>query len=242
MQRKEFTDHLNRYLEIEKFADVCPNGLQVEGKEEIQKVVTAVSANLLTIEKAVEAKADALVVHHGLFWNRDSLPIVESRKKKLAMLLQHHISLLAYHLPLDAHSEVGNNWKAAFDWKWRSLKPFEEIGVEGVFEPLPIESFIQAIEEYYGHRASCALFGKKEVSSAALISGGAWKALSSVTSDCFITGSFDEPAWGMAHERGINFLALGHSATEKIGPRALAQYIETTFKVPTSFLDVPNPF
>ncbi len=250
MYSRELEQYLSEFLKISNFKDVCPNGLQVEGKQEILKVGTAVSANLATLEKALEEKMDALVVHHGLFWQKDEYPIVGAKKTKIELLLKHGIALFAYHIPLDAHAEVGNNWRAANDLGWDNLQPFGEyngslIGVRGTFSPMSIETFVTKIENYYGHGAAKALGGKKLVSSAALISGGAYReivqaALAGV--DCFITGNYDEPAWSMAHEERINFLALGHSATERVGPRALSEHLRNQFRLSCEFLDVENPF
>lgn len=250
MHRESFEEYLNTYLQVEQVKDYCPNGLQIEGGATIQKVATAVSANKMTIEKAVAEGFDTLLVHHGLFWGRDPYPIIGVKKQKIALLIKKEISLFAYHLPLDAHREVGNNWQAAREMQWENLEPFGElngieIGVKGMFSPRPVEAFVAQVEAYYGHRATVALAGKSVVQSAALISGGAYRELSKAAAcgvDCFITGNFDEPAWGTAHEEQIHFLALGHAATEKVGPRALADHIRTHLGVACEFLDVPNPF
>lgn len=147
-------------------------------------------------------------------------------------------------MPLDAHQEVGNNWRAAKDLGWQNLDVFS-VGVEGRFKPVSIETFVQQMEKFYGHPAVTSLGGKSTVESAALISGGAYKEIMAAAKagvDCFITGNFDEPAWSMAREEGINFLALGHSATERIGPLALSSYLEQHFQLPCPFLDIKNPF
>jgi dinuclear metal center YbgI/SA1388 family protein len=250
MLRRDLEEHLNAYFNISLIKDFCPNGLQVEGKQEIKKIATAVSANLMTLHKAVEHEADALIVHHGLFWNKDSYPLVGTKRTKIALLLKHGISLFAYHLPLDAHREVGNNWQAARELGWEELEPFGEyngvwVGVKGTFAPQPIETFIAEIEAYYEHTATVALGGKRSVASGALIAGGAYKELAMAAQarvDCFITGNFDEPAWAVAHEEEVHFLALGHSATESVGPKALAGYIQKQLGISSFFLDVPNPF
>lgn len=250
MLLKDFSAHLDAYLNTDQFKDYCPNGIQVEGEGSVKKVATAVSADLQTIKRAVEQGVDALVVHHGVFWNKDPYPIKGVKKTKLQLLLDAQISLLAYHLPLDAHREIGNNWKAAFDLGWENLEPFgelngEPIGVKGTFAITSIEELIQKVETYYGHAAAVALGGKRTVSSAALISGGAYRELSSAAQegvDCFITGNFDEPAWGTAYEEGIHFLALGHSATEKVGPKALAEHIYKEWGIESQFIDSENPF
>ncbi len=232
--------------------DACPNGIQVEGSKKISKVATAVSADLATIEKAVSEGVNALIVHHGLFWFRDSDEgrILGTKRKKIQLLMENQISLLAYHLPLDAHVEVGNNWKAAKELGWQNLSSFgfynkKWIGVKGTFPLQPIESFVKQLETYYGHHAVGAWGGKREVSSAALISGGAYREVVGAAKeglDCFVTGNFDEPAWAWSHEEKIHFLAMGHSATEKVGPRALSEKIAQQFGISSSFLDIPNPF
>lgn len=248
----ELTHFLDQFLDVSNFVDYCANGIQIEGKESIQSIATAVSANLETIEAAISKGADALVVHHGMFWNKDleNLRIEGTRKKKIELLLKHNLSLLAYHLPLDAHSEVGNNWKAAKDLGWNNLNPFglynkNYIGVKGTFPPISVEHFQKQMEAYYGHPAHAALGGKETVTSAALISGGAYRELPQAKKaevDCFVTGNFDEPAWATAHEEHIHFFALGHNATEKVGPKALAKKLSEVFKISAFFLDVYNPF
>lgn len=245
MQLSDFVEYLNRYLNRSLFEDFCPNGLQIEGKTRIEKAATAVSATLETLERAVDEGVDALIVHHGLFWNRDLYSLTGVKAKKIKLLLEKGISLLAYHLPLDAHIEVGNNWKAAKDLGWSGLEPFGTLGVKGSFSSRPVKEFIAQLESYYDHPAIQALGGKEMVQSAALISGGAYKELASAAKegvDCFITGNFDEPAWGMAFEEQIHFLALGHSATERVGPKALAEHIQNQLKITCWFLDIPNPF
>ncbi len=241
---------LDSLLQPSLFSDGCPNGLQVEGKKQINTIVTAVSSSLATIEAAIEAKADALIVHHGMFWNQDSYVVTGVKRQKLSLLLENGLSLIAYHLPLDAHQIYGNNWRAAIDLGWQNLEPFgmykgSFIGVKGNFSPQSRDSFVHKLENYYGHKAYLAPGGNNEVKSAALISGGAYRSLGEASEagvDCFITGNFDEPAWHQALEEKINFLALGHSHTEKIGPKSLAKYLQEKLQVSCSFIDIENPF
>jgi len=238
-------DHLNLLLEPSAIDDYCPNGLQVEGAGKIGSIVTAVSASLETIESAVEAGVDALIVHHGIYWKGLSPCVTGVLKRKIELLLGSGISLLAYHLPLDVHREVGNNWAAARDLGWDGLEEFGSYGVRGEFSARSIDHFVKELEGYYEHAAHAALGGPKEVRSAALISGGSHRSLSEAVAagvDCFITGSFDEPQWHIAREEGIHFLALGHSATERVGPRALAFHLGASFGIEADFLDLPNPF
>ncbi|MBS0620918.1 MAG: Nif3-like dinuclear metal center hexameric protein [Verrucomicrobia bacterium] len=237
---------LEQLLSPQEFRDYCPNGIQVEGKGEVGRIAFAVSGSLAAIEAAARTGADALIVHHGLFWNKDPYPIVGSKKKKLEILLKEGISLLAYHLPLDGQQEIGNNWKAARELGWRDLEPFyENIGVAGRFAPVPVKEFQKKLENYYGHMAHAALGGKEMIASAALISGGAHRQILEAADrgvDCFVTGSFDEPVWDIAHERGIHFFALGHYATERIGILALLEKVRSELGVACEWLELPNPF
>ena len=233
-------NYLEEFLQVSLFSDYCPNGIQVEGKSDIKKIGLAVSASLETIEKARDKNIDALIVHHGIFWNKDPYPLVASKKKKIKALIENDISLLAYHLPLDANPDVGNNFKAFLDLNFTELYPFAQVGVKGT-----IEEFIERAEMYFNHKATSALFGKKTIKSAALISGGAHNRIEEAVKegvDCFITGSFDEPVWHFAKEHKIHFLAFGHFATEVVGPRALKNHLEKIFGVECEFIDVYNPF
>jgi dinuclear metal center YbgI/SA1388 family protein len=246
---QELYQYINDQLKVNLFDDYCPNGLQVEGANKITHLATAVSASLETIEQAVKSGAQALLVHHGIFWNRDSYVIAGVKKKKIEALLKNNISLLAYHLPLDAHQEFGNNWRAAKELGWKNLQPFLLIknvglGVKGEVD-LDADAFKNSLEKYYQHQAHEAPGGKKNIRTAGLISGGSYKSISDAAKenlDAFVTGSFDEPAWHIAQEEGINFYAMGHSATEKIGVKTLGEHLAEKFGLKITFIDVPNPF
>jgi len=241
--------HLEELLRPSLFSDYCPNGLQIQGKPHVKKIATAVSASMSTIEAALDADVQALIVHHGLFWSGDTPIIAGSKREKLRLILHKDLSIFAYHLPLDAHQEVGNNWKAARDMGWTDLEPFglyksSYIGVRGRISATR-EGLQKQLEKYYDHAAACAFGGKEKVETVALISGGAYKSIvdaAAIGIDCFITGNFDEPAWHQAFEEKINFYALGHSATEKVGPKALAEHLQHVFNIPCAFIDIPNPF
>jgi dinuclear metal center YbgI/SA1388 family protein len=247
---QELYTYLDQLLQPIPMTDYCVNGIQVEGASKITKLATAVSANLETIRAATAWGAQALIVHHGLFWNRDSHEIRGVKREKLALLFSHDISLLAYHLPLDAHRAVGNNWKAAIDLGWTDLEPFcgdkgVFLGVKGRFPAISREEFQEKIEAYYQHPAHAALGGKEVVESAGIVSGGSYRFISDAIAenlDCFIAGNFDEPAWSQAHEEKINFYAMGHSATERIGPMALCEELKKQFPIECKFIDVYNPF
>lgn len=247
---QEFYRYIDELLQCGLFNDYCKNGVQVEGSKEIKKIATGVSASLETIEAAQKWGADALLVHHGLFWKNDSHAVIGTKKEKLKILLTHDISLLAYHLPLDAHHELGNNWKAAKEMGWTDLQPFGNfdgalIGVKGKFPKKDRVQLMRELEEYYGHSSHSALGGKEKVESAALISGGAYRSLGEAAQqkvDCFITGNFDEPAWHQAHEEGVNFFAMGHSATEKVGIRSLGEHVAKKYRLEHRFFEDKNPF
>jgi dinuclear metal center YbgI/SA1388 family protein len=240
---QQFCHALDTELKIGEFSDYCQNGLQVEGRGEVRRAAFAVSCTLQTIEQALLWKADALVCHHALFWQKDPLVIRGNKRAKLKKILENELSFLAYHLPLDAHPILGNNWKAAMDLGWSHLSPFG-IGVMGEVKPCEPEEFKTALQRFYKHEAVFAPGGGK-IQKVALVSGGAYKMLEEAKeagADAFITGSFDEPAWYLAKELGIHFFALGHSATEVIGPKALAKWTENTLKIKTTFLEIENPF
>ena len=247
---QDFSHYLEHLLSPTNFDDFCPNGLQVEGKKEIRRIGLAVSASLAVIEECVKREMDALIVHHGIFWQKDPYVVTGPKRRKLQHLLLREISLFAYHLPLDAHSQIGNNWKAARDLGFEALHPFclqgkMAIGVKGRLASMSVETLQHKLESYYGHPAHVALGGKREVCSAAIISGGAHRNISQAIQedvDCFITGSFGEPIWDIAHEQKINFFALGHYATERVGILGLMAHLERQFQVHCEFIDFPNPF
>jgi dinuclear metal center YbgI/SA1388 family protein len=242
--------YLHELLQCSTISDYCHNGIQVEGTEKIESIATAVSADLATIQAAAALGVQALIVHHGLFWQRDSHVISGVKREKIRLLLEHNISLLAYHLPLDKHQELGNNWRAAKELGWTDLQPFgftngQAIGVKGQIGPISREALQKKLEKYYRHSAQCVFGGKEKVHSIALISGGAHKSLSDAIEqgvDCFLTGTVDEPIWHQAKEGRINFFALGHSATERIGPKALGNHLEQKYQLSHQFIDSENPF
>ena len=243
---------LDELLQPSLYADSCPNGLQCEGKPHVLRIAAAVSATVTTIEEAVRRQVDLLLVHHGLFWKGDDQRVVAALQRKLKLLLTNEISVVAYHLPLDAHPLHGNNWGAAAALGWEACRPFglyqgRPIGVGGSFSPRTREALRYQLESYYNHPAAIAYGGKEVVSSAALISGGAHRMIREAAAegyDCFITGTSDEPVWHWAREEGvgINFFALGHSATERLGVQAIAKELASHFSIEQSFILDDNPF
>lgn len=247
---KELCTTLDELYTPNAFVDMSPNGLQVEGTKDIKKIAFAVTATTETIKQAAALGCNALIVHHGLFWSRDPYQIVGSKREKLRILLENDISLIAYHLPMDAHAVIGNNWKAALDLGLTDLAPFgifekAAVGVRGKIKPESRDMFKKRLEEYYKHPAHVAFGGDETIETVAIVSGGAYKllpeaALSSI--QAFVTGSFDLPAWHQAYEEKINFYALGHHATERIGPQALMAKLEKERGLSCCFIEEENPF
>jgi len=247
---QELCQQLDQLYQPGSFRDYCPNGLQVEGREEVKKIATAVSANLETLEEAKERGVDCLIVHHGLFWKGEDPRIQGSKREKIRLLLDEGISLLGYHLPMDAHLEIGNNAYAARQLGMTELEPFGEvdglfIGVKGKVAPCSGEELQSKLEEYYTHSAAVALGGPQQIDTIGIVSGGGWKFLSEAAKkgvDAMVSGNYDEPAWSMAFEEKVHFYALGHSATERVGPKALAEWLQKEMGLSAEFIDCYNPF
>lgn len=248
---QELVAYLDHYLECSRFRDFCHNGLQVEGKEQVRRIATAVTATSVSIQAAIDWGADVLLVHHGLFWEKGPLQVRGPLRHKLTLLLEHGVSLLAYHLPLDAHPAVGNNWVAARELGLQDLQPFGEyngmfIGVSGVIPGgLKVNEWVPRVESYYQQAGRTALFGPDPIQSVGIISGGAHREFVQAVEkglDCYITGTGDEPNQNMAAEERRHFMALGHAATERIGVRALADLLRSHGGFETAFLRDDNPF
>jgi len=247
---KSLLGYIDEILKPQSFADVCVNGLQVEGKKSIKHIATSVSATLESIQRAKKVSADLLLVHHGLFLKGKDIVIHESLKAKLQLLFTANMGLLAYHIPLDAHRELGNNWAAAKLLGFSDLEPFGEyfgmrIAVQGRCKPMPRKKFCKMLETFYGRRADVVNGGPADISSFALCSGAGHKLIYEAKQagvDCLITGTVDEPVWHMAKEEKINFFALGHAATEKIGVQLLGEHLAEEFSLRHTFIDDDNPF
>jgi dinuclear metal center YbgI/SA1388 family protein len=247
--RDEIIRFLDDFLDKDLFRDYCPIGLQVEGDVEVNKVATAVSACAETFIAAAEWGADMLLVHHGLFWDKASPVLRGHQKRRIQFLLEHGLTLVAYHLPLDAHREVGNNALFAQAMGWTDPRPWGDyhghlIGWRGDFEPTPIQDFVNRARDFYSADPMALLHGEDEITSAAVISGGAWEFVRNAAIDgidCFVTGNADEPAYHIAREEGMHFLAFGHNITERVGIRRLGEVVADEFGIEERFFDVDNP-
>lgn len=245
----QLSEYLNAYLDPNKIEENAYNGIQVANSVPISSIATAVTANIETIQKAIELNAQALIVHHGIFLKKHPHPITGRLYEKIKLLINHDIALLGYHLPLDAHQEIGNNWQAARDLGLQNLQPFShhantQIGVYGTIPATSFDTFKKTVENYYGRPAN-AVKVKDTIKKVAIISGAADGFITdaaAIGADCFITGRHDEKVWDNAHELDISFLGLGHYGTETVGPKALAHHIEQKFNIPCTFIKTENPF
>jgi dinuclear metal center YbgI/SA1388 family protein len=236
--------HLDALLNPSAFDDYGPNGLQVPGSDAISTVVTGVSASVDLFQRAAEHDADLVLVHHGLFWGATG-PIDAQLKRRLELLFEHNMALAAYHLPLDAHPEVGNNALLADAIGATDHEPFVGIGVRARLPEISPEELRARVRDATGGREPLAfLDGPAPVSTIGIVSGGAAKHLDDAIAaglDAFVTGEPREPAMNDAREAGIHFLAAGHYATETFGVRAVGDRLATEFGIRHVFADVPNP-
>jgi dinuclear metal center YbgI/SA1388 family protein len=250
MKRDELISALNEYLQIELFNDYGPNGLQVEGQKEINKIITGVSASIELIKEAIREKAEAILVHHGILWNGQNPVIRGAFRERLKLLLENEINLLAYHLPLDAHPEVGNNAQMAKFLELEKVEPFgkykgQMLGICGELKKeMPIEIFLQKVETICQREPLHLNFGKSAIRTVAIISGGAQKYLDEAIEkgvDCFITGEVSEYNYYQAMEERIHFISAGHHATERFGIQALGRWIVSRFGLEVQYNDSNNP-
>ncbi len=250
MKRDQLERYLRKYLRLNEFDDSSLNGLQVEGADEISSVAFAVSACAEAFRKAAARNAGALVVHHGLLWKgREPERATGPMAERLRLLIKNDISLFAYHLPLDAHEECGNNAVAARALGLSKLEPFGDyhamkIGWKGVLKsPLRLDKFVARLEKYYGHEAMVVKGGPETIRRAGIVSGGAaGEAVQAALEglDLYVTGESSEPITYLARESRLNFAALGHYATERVGVMALAAHIKKKFAVETFFIELDN--
>jgi dinuclear metal center YbgI/SA1388 family protein len=241
---KDLIGFLNAVLNPTAFDDYGPNGLQVPGKDEVGTLVTGVSASTALFQRAVEERADLVLVHHGLFWGAMG-PIDAQLKRRLQLLFDHDIALAAYHLPLDAHPEVGNNALLAQAIGATDPQPFVGIGIRARLDGISPGELHARVREATGGREPLAfLAGPDAVHTVGIVSGGAAKHLKDAIAaglDAFLTGEPREPVMNDARENAIHFLAAGHYATETFGVRALGERLAAEFGIRHVFADLPNP-
>lgn len=245
----------DQLLQPERFKDYGPNGLQVEGKAEVRKIVSGVTASLALIEAAVAAQADAIFVHHGLFWRgwdgRNNGPIVGWMKQRLALLLAHDINLYAYHLPLDAHPELGNNAQLGRRLGLKADRWFGENQLGFLGSRSGAEDGFDSAEQLAAHIKNAlnrpvTLVGsaRAAIKNIAWCTGGAqgyFEDAIAAGADAFITGEISEPQAHYAREMGVAFIACGHHASERYGAPAVAAHVAAQFGLAHEFIDIDNP-
>jgi dinuclear metal center YbgI/SA1388 family protein len=248
--RDEIVEFCDELLEIDSFEDYGPNGLQVPGAAGVEKVATGVSANRAFIEAAIESGAQLAIAHHGLFWGGDPQALSEQMAGRLRALLGANVSLAAYHLPLDAHREIGNNALLCKGLEFElgdsfSLLHGRPIGVTGRrAESITAAELTRRITELVGREPLAFEDGPDQIESIGIVSGGASKQIGDAIDlglDAYLTGEPSEPAMAEAREGGIHFFAAGHYATETFGVRRLGELIADRFGVEHEFIDIPNP-
>lgn len=245
--RDELTSHLGRLLEADRFKDYGPNGLQVEGRPQIRKVVTGVTASLALIEAAIAADADALLVHHGLFWRGQDGRITGWMKQRLAALMRHDLNLLAYHLPLDAHAELGNNaqWGQRMGLMADGRFGDQNLGFIGPGgDGLTLATLSRRVGDALMREPTVAPGDGRPLRRVAWCSGGAqgyFEQAIAAGADVFLTGEISEPQAHYARETGVAFMACGHHASERYGVQAVGAALASQFGLVHEFIDIDNP-
>jgi dinuclear metal center YbgI/SA1388 family protein len=243
--RDEIVAFADELLEIDSYPDYGPIGLQVIGAAEVTKIACGVSASRELFERTAEAGAQMVIVHHGLFWEKDTRVIGPVMRERLRALFDADLTLLAYHLALDAHPEIGNNAILARELGVAEKERFLEWGWGGALkEPASIADLSARVQEVVGRMPLVFSYGPEQIQRLAIVSGGAaGHVLDAVDEgyDCFLTGEADEPTKHTTKEAGIHFIAGGHYATETSGVEALTKRIAEKFELDWEFIDLPNP-
>ncbi|GAD63236.1 Nif3-like dinuclear metal center hexameric protein [Aquipseudomonas alcaligenes] len=239
----------DRFLNAARIADYCPNGLQVEGRPQVRRIVSGVTASQALLDAAVEAEADVVLVHHGYFWKGEDARVTGMKRRRLQTLLGHDISLLAYHLPLDLHPEVGNNVQLARQLEITVEGPLDPenpkvVGLLGsLAEPMTARDFARRVQEVLG-REPLLVEGTGMVRRIGWCTGGGQGYIDDAIAagvDLFLTGEASEQTFHSARENGLSFIAAGHHATERYGVQALGDYLARRFAIEHLFIDCPNP-
>ncbi|OYT87295.1 MAG: Nif3-like dinuclear metal center hexameric protein [Burkholderiales bacterium PBB6] len=239
--------YLNQLLAADRFKDYGPNGLQVEGKAQICKVVSGVTASLALIDAAIEARADAILVHHGLFWRGQDGRLTGWLKARVEKLMAHGINLFAYHLPLDAHAELGNNAQLARVLGWSATGRFgeQDLGFLGELPQMMTSDALAALVSERLQRVPVVLPGDgRPLRRAAWCTGGAqgyFEGAIAAGVDVFLTGEISEPQAHLSRETGVAFLACGHHATERYGAPAVGAHLASHFGLEHQFIEIGNP-
>lgn len=239
----------NALMEPQAFQDYCPNGLQVEGRPRVRRIVSGVSASQALIDAAIERGADALLVHHGFFWRGEDPCVRGMKRRRLAALLENQVSLIAYHLPLDAHPSLGNNAQLAAKLGLTiegglddSARPVGNVG--RLASPMSATAFAAVVEEALGRKPLLEEVGEGLISRIAWCTGAAQSYIDRAAQlgvDAYLSGEVSEPTIHSAREQGLHYLAAGHHATERYGVQALGNRLAEIFGLEHEFIDIDNP-
>jgi len=247
MDRTQLQRHLDELLDAARFKDYCPNGLQVEGASEVSKIVCGVSASLALIDAAIERGAQALLVHHGWFWRGEDGRVTGTRRARIARVLAHDINLFAYHLPLDAHPELGNNARLG---RLLDFRPTGTTGEQGLIwlgepgQPATAGELCKRTEIVLGRTPLLVGDPQRRVHRVAWCTGGAqgyFEQAIDAGVDLYISGEISEPTTHLARESGVPYIAAGHHATERYGVMALGAHLAEHFGLTVEFVDIDNP-
>ncbi len=243
----DLTHYTQQLMQVERFKDYCPNGLQVEGRTEIRKIVTGVTACMTLLEAAQEANADLVLVHHGYFWRNEDARIVGIKRKRIAFLMKHDLNLMAYHLPLDAHPELGNNVQLG---KVLGLDAIDYAGDDNLVAcgelgaAMTLGEFALQLEARLQRRPMLIGEPDKLVRKIAWCTGAAQgyiDAAAGIGADVFISGEISEQTTHQSLELGVAYISAGHHATERYGIQALGRHLAERFNLQHEFLDINNP-
>lgn len=247
MERAALDEYLADYLQVHDFRDYCPNGLQVEGRCEIARIVTGVTASAALIEAAVADGADALIVHHGYFWRGEDARITGMRRRRIGLLFEHELNLFAYHLPLDAHPEIGNNATLARQLGIEVTRRFGEQDIAAlgsIAEGSTVASFTHTITEKLGRSPLVIGDAARPLRRIAWCTGGAqgmFEQAIALGVDAYLSGEISEQTVHLARESGVAYIAAGHHATERYGVQALGAHLAQRFGVQHRFIEIDNP-
>lgn len=250
IERQELINYLDRLLQPDQFNDYAPNGLQVEGTDNIHKVVTGVTASQALIDRAIECEADVLLVHHGYFWRNEASPLVGIKKRRIKALMDHDINLIGYHLPLDCHPELGNNAQLGKLMGWLPDDHMQASGVSGLglYATLPaLSSGVEVqchLSQVLGREALHIDIPGKLIKRIGWCTGGAQGMIEQAVAlglDAYVSGEISESTVHIARENSVHYFAAGHHATERYGAKALALHLQQELGLDCEFVDIPNP-
>lgn len=248
MQLVKLAAYLDDLLEVSRFKDYCPNGLQVEGRPQLERILCGVTASQALLDAALAGRYDAVLVHHGYFWKGEDVRVCGIRRQRLKTLLVHDISLLAYHLPLDAHPQLGNNAQLGKLMGWHAEGRFGDQDLGWIGRPSPRQTSAAVLAQQLGRQLAREPLlvgdGERPLQRVAWCSGGAqsfFEEAIDAGADVFISGEISEQTVHLARESGIPYIAAGHHATERYGARAVAAHLRAELGLEADFLDLPNP-